>query len=69
VRWMELDLDGIPVVSENDMRLVPVAAVRQNVYPIKGRGLTVHGGKTATALRIVPLPELVELPPASSPPR
>jgi hypothetical protein len=46
-----------------------VVAVRQNVYPVKGRDLTVHGGKTATALRIVPLPELVELPPASSPPR
>jgi integrase len=59
VRWMDLDLDGIPVVSETDMRLVPVVAVRQNVYPVKGKGLTVHGGKTATALRIVPLPQLV----------
>ncbi|MCU1663192.1 MAG: hypothetical protein JWR58_3257 [Pseudonocardia sp.] len=58
MRWMDLDLDGIPVVSENDMRLAPVVAVRQNVYPVKGRDLTVHGGKTATALRIVPLPEL-----------
>ena len=59
VRWIDLNLDGIPVVTENDMRLVPVVAVRQNVYPVKGKGLTVHGGKTATALRIVPLPELV----------
>ncbi|MDQ4032822.1 MAG: site-specific integrase [Actinomycetota bacterium] len=41
------------------MRLVPVVAVRQNVYPVKGKGLAGHGGKTATALRIVPLPELV----------
>ena len=59
VRWIDLNLDGIPVVTENDMRLVPVVAVRQNVYPVKGKGLAVHGGKTATALRIVPLPELV----------
>jgi integrase len=59
VRWIDLNLDGIPVVTENDMRLVPVVAVRQNVYPVKGKGLSVHGGKTATALRIVPLPELM----------
>jgi integrase len=59
VRWMDLDLDGIPVVSETDMRLVPVVAVRQNVYPVKGKGLVVHGGKTSTALRIVPLPQFV----------
>jgi len=59
VRWLDLNLDGIPVVTEDDMRLVPVVAVRQNVYPVKGKGLTVHGGKTATALRIVPLPGLV----------
>ena len=59
VRWMDLDLDGIPVVNEHDMRLVPVVAVRQNVYPVKGKGLAVHGGKSAMALRIVPLPELV----------
>jgi integrase len=59
VRWVDLNLDGIPVVSADDMHLVPVVAVRQNVYPVKGKGLTVHGGKTPTALRIVPLPELV----------
>ena len=59
VRWMDLDLDGLPVVSETDMRLVPVVAVRQNVYPVKGKGLVVHGGKTSTALRIVPLPKFV----------
>jgi integrase len=41
------------------MRLVPVVAVRQNVYPVKGKGLVVHGGKTSTALRIVPLPQFV----------
>jgi integrase len=60
VRWMDLDLDGIPVVSETDMRLVPVVAVRQNVYPVKGKGLVVHDdGKTSMALRIVPLPQFV----------
>ena len=35
---------------------MPVVAVRHNVYPVKGKGLVVHGGKTSTALRIVPLP-------------
>jgi integrase len=59
VRWVDVNLDGILVVIQDDMRLVPVVAVRQNVYPVKGKGLAVHGGKTATALRIVPLPELV----------
>jgi integrase len=59
VRWMDLDLDGIQVVSETDMRLVPVVTIRQNVYPVKGKGLVVHGGKTSTALRIVPLPQFV----------
>jgi integrase len=59
VRWMDLNLEGIAVVSEHDMRLVPVVAVRQNVYPIKGKGLAVHQGKTAMALRIVPLPQFV----------
>jgi integrase len=37
VRWMDLDLDGLPVVGETDMRLVPVVAVRQNVYPSRAR--------------------------------
>jgi hypothetical protein len=41
------------------MRLVPAVAVRQNVYPVKGKGLVVHGGKSAMALRVVPLPRLV----------
>ena len=59
VRWMDVNLEGIPVVNEHDMRLVPVVAVRQNVYPVKGKGLAIHGGKTSMALRIVPLPEFV----------
>ncbi|WP_225922057.1 tyrosine-type recombinase/integrase [Pseudonocardia oceani] len=59
VRWRDVNLEGIAVVNENAMRLVPVVAVRQNVYPVKGKGLAVHGGKTSMALRIVPLPEFV----------
>jgi integrase len=59
VRWMDLNLEGLPVASANHVRMVPVVAVRQNVYPIRGKGLAVHDGKTASALRIVPLPEFV----------
>jgi integrase len=59
VRWMDLNLDGIPVVTEDDMRLVPIAAVTGNLVYVKGKGLVRHHGKTPTALRIVPLPELV----------
>jgi integrase len=46
VRWIDLNLQGLPVVSDRDMHLVPVVAVRQNVYPTKGKGLAVHEGKT-----------------------
>jgi len=56
VRWMDLDLDCIPVASETDMRLVPVVAVRQNVYPVKGKGLAVHGGKSAMRCASYPCP-------------
>lgn len=59
VRWRDVNMEGIAVVSEHDMRLVPVVAVRQNVYPVKGKGLVVHDGKTSMALRIVPLPQFV----------
>lgn len=59
VRWMDVNLEGIAVVNENDMRLVPVIAVRQNVYPVKDKGLVVHDGRTSMALRIVPLPQFV----------
>jgi hypothetical protein len=31
----------------------------QNVYPVKGKGLAIHDGKSAMALRVVPLPEFV----------
>ncbi len=59
VRWMDLNLEGIPVVTVDDMRLVPIVAVTGNLVYIKGKGLVRHDGKTPTALRIVPLPELV----------
>lgn len=36
LRWMDVNLDGLAVVSADDMRLVPVVAIRQNVYPVKG---------------------------------
>ena len=36
---MDLNLDGIPAISADDIRMVPIVAVRQNVYPVKGQGL------------------------------
>jgi integrase len=59
VRWMDVNLDGLVVGDGDGMRLVPVLAVRQNVYPVAGKGLVVHGGKSPMALRIVPLPQFV----------
>jgi len=53
---MDLNLEGIPVVTGFAMRLVPVVAMRQNVYPVKGKGLAVHGGKTATGCESRPSP-------------
>lgn len=38
-RWMDVNLSGLVVVNQDDMRMVPVVAVRQNVYPVKGKGL------------------------------
>jgi len=49
VRLMDLDLNGIPIVSQTDMRLVPVVAVRQNVYPVKGKGLRAPAARAAAA--------------------
>ena len=37
VRWMDLDLDGIPVVSETDMRFVPVVAVGRTSIQSRAR--------------------------------
>ncbi len=58
-RWMDINLEGLPVLSGSQVRMVPVIAVRQNVYPVKGKGLVVHDGKSAMALRVVPLPDTV----------
>lgn len=57
VRKMDVNLDGIAVVNEHDVRLVPVAALDRSVLPMMRKGLSVHGGKTSTALRILPLPD------------
>jgi integrase len=39
VRWRDVNLEGIAVINENDMRLVPVVAVRQNErIPRQGQG-------------------------------
>jgi integrase len=39
VRICDLDLDGVPVVSGDDIRLVPIVAVRGKVCYVKGKGL------------------------------
>lgn len=60
VRICDLDLDGVPVVSGDDIRLVPIVAVRGKVYGIRGKGLVrTDTGKTLSALRIIPLPGFV----------
>ena len=59
VRWCDVDLEGIPVVDGDDMRLVPIVAITGNVVRYRGAGLHRHAGKTATSLRIVPLPQFV----------
>lgn len=38
------------------MQMVPVLAVRQNVYPLKDKCLSVHDDKSAMTLRVVPCP-------------
>jgi integrase len=59
VRWDDVDLEGVPVVEGKDIRLVPIVAITGNITRHRGRGLHRHGGKTATSLRIVPLPQFV----------
>ncbi len=60
VRICDLDLDGVPVVSGDGIKLVPIVAVRGKVYGIKGKGLVRSDtGKTSSALRIIPLPGFV----------
>lgn len=53
VRICDLDLDGVPVVSGDDIRLVPIVAVRGKVYGIKGlpphpRWISVHRSRRVT---------------------
>jgi len=60
VRICDLDLDGVPIVSGEDIRLVPIVAVRGKVCYVKGKGLVRSDtGKTPSALRIIPLPGFV----------
>lgn len=59
VRWCDVDLEGVPVVDGDGMRLVPIVAVTGNVVRHRGKGLHRHDGKTETSLRIVPLPQFV----------
>src|SRR5919112_5442632 len=65
VRWMDLDLDGLPVVSETDMRLVPVAAVRRDPAPRsqpRGRRPDVAGVRVRRPQRTTDLPLALEHP-------
>lgn len=59
-RICDLDLARVPVVSGDDLRLVPIVAVRGKVCYVKGKGLVRSDtGKTSSALRIIPLPTFV----------
>lgn len=56
VRWSDLDLDGSRTTPRGrDPR--PAVEITGNVVRVRGHGLQRHGGKTATALRVLPLPE------------
>ncbi len=58
VHWCDVDLDGVPVVDGEDLRLMPVVRLGPVIVRIKGKGLVrVEEGKTASAQRTVPLPE------------
>ncbi|SDH31770.1 tyrosine-type recombinase/integrase [Pseudonocardia oroxyli] len=59
VRWCDVDLDGVPVVEGEEIRAVPIVAITGNVVRHRGQGLHRHSGKTASSLRIVPLPQFV----------
>ncbi len=59
VRERDLDLEGVPVDEDGQIRLVPIAAITGNIVAVKGKGLVRHDGKTETSLRIVPLPRFV----------
>ncbi len=59
VRERDIDLEGVPVDDDGQIRLVPIAAITGNIVYVKGKGLVRHEGKTETSLRIVPLPRFV----------
>lgn len=59
VREGDLDLEGVPVDEGGQLRLVPIVAITGNIVHVRGRGLVRHTGKTATSLRVVPLPQFV----------
>lgn len=59
LRWCDLDLEGTPLVINHELRSVPVAVISGNVTRVKGQGLVLHEGKTASAQRMVPLPRFV----------
>ncbi|MQA12800.1 MAG: tyrosine-type recombinase/integrase [Pseudonocardiaceae bacterium] len=59
LRVRDLDLDGVPVVADDDIRLVQVVTMAGNMAWVRGKGLVRHSGKTAAALRVIPLPEFV----------
>jgi integrase len=57
LRWVDVDLEGVPVVDAG--RMVPVVAITGNIVAVIGKGLVRHAGKTEKALRIIPLPQFV----------
>jgi integrase len=59
VRWCDVDIEGVPVVEGDELRAVPIVAITGNVVRHRGKGLHRHSGKTASSLRIVPLPQFV----------
>lgn len=54
VRRMDLDLAGIPVVA-GSMLPLPLDVGCWNSYPVRAKGLGVYDGKSAMALRVVPV--------------
>lgn len=46
VREGDIDLDGVPVDEDGQLRLVPIAAITGNIVYVKGKGLIRHDGKT-----------------------
>jgi integrase len=59
IRPCDLDLEGVPVAEGDKLRAVPIVAITGNIVRHRGKGLHRHSGKTASSLRIVPLPQFV----------